>query len=221
MAENDELEATIKANKEKYSNFVRRLNARDNVAWKEVYKKVILAITGKESPLRQILIDFSLDRDEIFTKLYLQMVGRKKSLNNYRFEGDLFVWMRWYASGIIRTYTRKPLVKTIMPWTGEVEKKPLIATVDTQTLESTASAPSSELDDEKESCYEKQEEAFARLFQNNPKGATILLLHKREGLTSKAICGVLGLSQDKSHINHVDNAYRQALEEIQKIIKKL
>lgn len=220
MAENDELEAKIKKNKENYGDFVRRLSAKDNEAWKEVFKKVILAITGRKSPLAQILKDFSLNREDIFTELYLQMVSPNKALDNYRFEGDLFVWMRRYASGIIKAHTRKPLVQTTMPWTGEIQKLPIITTVDHKTLESAFSAPSNELEDEKEKRYLKQEEIFAKLFKANPKGAYYYLLHEREGLTCNAICSVLGLPQDKSHIKTVDDAIDQVQKEIDRILKQ-
>lgn len=210
MAENDELEARIKANKEKYGDFVRRLYANDNDAWEKIYKEVVLVglryHTSNGHCLGKITKDRCLTEYDILSDLFKLMIGERK-LDLYAYKGDLYVWMRSYIIGIVldvcddETVIMDPQdLQNKKENAGDVsENGPDAAYMDKETLE----------------------KAFAKLFKTNPKGAYIFLLHEREGLTSKAICGVLGLPQDTSHINHVDNAFRQASEEIQKIIKEL
>ena len=210
MAETDEQEAKIKANKEKYGDFVRRLYASDNDAWEEIYKNVILVglryHTSNGHCLGKIAKDRCLTEYDILSDLFDLMIGGRK-LELYAYKGDLYVWMRSYIMGIVL---------------GGCNDETVI--MDPQDLQNKKESSCDESENGPDATYmdkETLEIAFAKLFKSNPKGATILLLHERDGLTSNAICSVLGLPQDKSHTNHVDNAYRQASEEIQRIMKQL
>ena len=237
MAENDDLEARIKTNKEKYGDFVRRLYADDEEAWMEIYKKVILAALRYESVqghnLGRIAKDLLMTEDDVYHELYVLMIKEKK-LDLYRYECNFYYWLRHYYVRDEIILKNCPRTKnTTNTQTGEKEKKRIIISMDHQKLESIADSQhvqqenghdAPDWDDITSSAMSKKEIikiAFAKLFKSNPKGATILLLHKREGLTAKAICGVLGLPQDISHINHVDNAYRTADDELQNIIRTL
>ena len=210
IAENDELEAKITANNEKYSDFVRRLYANDNEAWEEIYRQVVLVglryYTSNGHCLGKIVKDRCLSEYDIFSDLFILMIGERK-LDLYAYKGDLYVWMRSYIMGIVLDVCDNETV-----------------IMDPQDLLNITVNSGDESENGPDAAYKDKEileRAFAKLFKINPKGAYILLLHAREGLTFKAICGVLGLPQDTSHINHVDNAYRTAAEELQKIIKEL
>ena len=210
MAENDELEAKIKANKEEYGDFVRRLYAKDNEAWEEIYKEVVLVglryHTSNGYCLGKIAKDRCLNEYDILSDLFRLMIGERK-LDLYAYKGGLYAWMRSYIKGIVLRVCDDETV-----------------IMDPQDLQNKKENSGDESENGPDTAYldmETLERAFAKLFNTNPKGAYILLLHEREGLTSKAICGVLGLPQDTSNINHVDNAYRQASKEIQKIINEL
>lgn len=209
MAENDELEAKIKANKEKYGDFVRRLYASDNDAWEEIYKNVVLVglrySTANGHCLSKIVKDRCLSEYDILHDLFNLMIGERK-LDLYAYKGTPYVWMRSYIEELVLKYCDKAVIMD--PGKLENQKE--------NSDDGSENGPDATYTDK-----EIQEIAFAKLFKTNPKGAYILLLHKREDLTAKAICGVLGLPQDISHINHVDNAYRTAAEELQKIIKAL
>ena len=209
MAENDELEAKIKANKEKYGDFVRRLYASDNDAWEEIYKNVVLVglryHTSNGYCLGKIVKDRCLTEYDILSDLFNLMIGERK-LDLYAYKGTPYVWMRSYIEELVLKYCDKAV--SMDPGKLENQKE--------NSEDGSENGPYATYTDK-----EIQEIAFAKLFKTNPKGAYILLLHEREGLTSKAICGVLGLPQDKTHDDMVGNAYRQASEELQKIIKAL
>lgn len=210
MAENDDLEARIKANKEKYGDFVHKLQKKDGEAWMEVYEQVVLVglryHTSNGHCLGKIVKDRCLSEYDILSDLFGLMIGEQK-LEQYAYKGDLYAWMRTYIMEIVLKYCDD---KTVI--------------MDPQDLQNKKENSDDESENGPDTPYmerKKWELAFSELFKSNPKGAYILLLHGQEGLTSKAICGVLGLPQDTSNINHVDNAYRKAAEEIQKIIKEL
>ena len=189
---------------------MRKLKTKDNEAWEEIYKKVVLVglryHTSNGYCLGKIAKDRCLSEYDILSDLFRLMIGERK-LDLYAFKGDPYAWMRSYIKGIVL---------------GVCDDETVI--MDPKDLQNKTETSGGKSENGPEAAYmdkEILERAFAKLFQSNPQGAYILLLHKQEGLTSKAICGVLGLPQDKTHDDKVGNAYRQAAEEIQKIIKEL
>ena len=218
MAENDELEEKIKQNKEKFGIKVHLLYAGDNTEWETVYKEVVLVAlrfhTKNGHCFGKIIKDRGLCAYDVLSELYQLMVGEKK-LGIYAYKGDLYVWMQSYIKGIVRKACKD---RAIVTDPDDLENVP-----ENSSNMSENHQQSSNMDETSKSSMLKTsalERAYAKLFKANPEGAYILLLHGREGLTFNAICGVLGLPQDKSHINHVDNAFRQAQEEIKRILKQ-
>ncbi|MBP5670808.1 MAG: hypothetical protein J6X49_00325 [Victivallales bacterium] len=207
MAENDELEDKIKKNKEKFRTKVRLLYAGDNAEWEVVYEEVVLVglrfHTKNGHCLGKIIKNRGLSEYDVLSELYKLMIVEEK-LDLYAYRGDLYAWMRNYVKEIVLRICKGPAIAT--------DPDDIDDTADDIHDEAENSSDMSEMD--------ALEHAFAELFKTNPEGAFILLLHEREGLTSNAICDVLGLPHDKSHINHVDNASRQALEEIKRILKQ-
>ena len=219
MAENDELEAKIKANKEKYGDFVRKLYASDNNAWEEIYKNVVLVglryHTSNGYCLGKIAKDRCLTEYDILSDLFELMIAKRK-LDLYSYSGDIYAWMRYYIKEIVLKVCDD---ETVVMEPEKLQNKREAS--DDGSENGPDAAYMGEAGSKTMTEMEKLEASFAKLFKTNPKGATILLLHERDGLTSNAICGVLGMPQDTSHINHVDNAFRQASEEIQRIMKQL
>lgn len=218
MAKNDELEQKIKKNKEKYGTQVRLLYAGDNAEWETVYKEVVLVSlrfhTKNGHCLGKIIKDRGLSKYDVHGELYQLMIGERK-LDLYAYRGDLYVWMRSYIKEIVLRFCDD---KSIVTDPDDLENVP-----ENSSNMSEKQQQSSYMDETFKSSMSKWDAlecAYAELFKANPEGAYILLLHEREGLTSNAICDVLGLPQDISHINHVDNAFRQALKEIKRILEQ-
>ena len=210
---NEELEARIKANKEKYGDFVEKLRDGDANAWGEtIMEKVVLAsLRANGNKLDDMAKKVGLCEDDILGELFLQMLGHKK-LDLYKYQGELFSWMRWYVLDIVSKAYKKywKRIKVIDP-------QPMETLLEDQE-ESKKSRIQSDTDEDTEDAkFAQLENAITELFKNDPIGAYLLLFHGKMGLTFNVICSILGLTQENT--NHLTYLYWKAAKEIKNIIE--
>ena len=228
MAENDEHEKRINAYKEKFGEVVQKLYANDYTEWEEVSKHVVRPSLieknkGTNPPQYKcsqeglMVKDFGLEVDEIRDALRDFMIGAKKKLDIYRYEGDLYRWMRTYVNETIKILikAKNPYIDIDIPFTKEKKKVRMFINNANNILDSIVSDHDTETTAKKETLYEALENAIDPFYHDNPKGAILLFLHWRDGLSFELICDMLGLPRDES--NNLSKTSQRALEEILKI----
>ena len=222
---NDDLEAKIKENKEKYEEIVNRLYENDEEEWVKIYKNVVLVALRFPSPWGdcqgKIAWKIDLSPADIYLKLkYLMIDPKRNKLAKYRYECGLYAWMRYFVVRIVQDYDRKvhPPKQDDDQETSKKKRKPVVQTVDPHTMAEVTAAPIEEIEKENEAKEKRLalckplENAVIKLYRTNPREAAILILHGQERLSYKAICCILGLPQ--TDIKSLENKFECACRKI-------
>lgn len=160
--------------REAESKFIKLLWTGDDDAWNKVYHCSVLSVLKQSTrngiKYSQILCDRSLKAEEIFSTLFLGMIGERK-LENYDYRSRVVYWMRNY----VIKYILKFCEKNDIP-------------------QSENGIPDVCIYEDNKEKFEVNQKCFADLWRKDPVKAYVYFLRTYEDIPAEQVRDMLGVA---------------------------
>ncbi len=181
----------------KEKEFISRLKAGEDDAWKEIFRSAVVPVTRSER-YGSMMRDFRLSENEVFGMFYETMIAKGK-IDNYKFGCPFHFWARTYVAGEITHFAKK-------------NPHPVSVEDDSRVYTGERMVPERRTED-----WEIVRKCFAELWRQNPARAYVHLLRTRANLPARKVMELLGISSK----DYVDKIFSRAVADMRKLREKL
>ena len=196
-----ELDGFVRANPDMV---IDRLLLSDDTAWCKIRNLVIVPYL-QNSRFGQMALDRNIDKDEIFTSVYVQMVhnGQLSRLRaKYRLVDYIKEYVRKYVRGRYQIF-RKKITECMLDdegWNNLDTKRPAHSGSENRNVE----------------LQERMADIIGRLWTTNPKYAYVLVLKSKNLLSSREVKDIFCISSEQN----VNKVYERAKASVRKELGK-
>lgn len=195
------------------------LKLRDDLAWKLVWEKVVLA-EAKSLRSSAMMRQWGVTSEELLSMLFMDMVGKGK-LELYRDDGgSLWGWLRTYVRGYILRANPAERREISLEGAGAADAEDEGGrSFEEKVSKMMSDAAGRDANPSEDPAVRRREEwelvqnCFGELWKENPLRAYVHLLKLRLNLSSTEIKNMLGISSEAN----VDQLFSRALKDMRKL----
>lgn len=195
------------------------LKLRDDLAWKLVWEKVVLA-EAKSLRSSAMMRQWGVTSEELLSMLFMDMVGKGK-LELYRDDGgSLWGWLRTYVRGYILRANPAERREISLEGAGAADAEDEGGrSFEEKVSKMMSDAAGRDANPGEDPAVRRREEwelvqnCFGELWKENPLRAYVHLLKLRLNLSSTEIKDMLGISSEAN----VDQLFSRALKDMRKL----
>ena len=195
------------------------LKLRDDLAWKLVWEKVVLA-EAKSLRSSAMMRQWGVTTEELLSMLFMDMVGKGK-LELYRDDGgSLWGWLRTYVRGYILRANPAERREISLEGAGAADAEDEGGrSFEEKVSKMMSDAAGRDANPGEDPAVRRREEwelvqnCFGELWKENPLRAYVHLLKLRLNLSSTEIKDMLGISSEAN----VDQLFSRALKDMRKL----
>ena len=195
------------------------LKLRDDLAWKLVWEKVVLA-EAKSLRSSAMMCQWGVTSEELLSMLFMDMVGKGK-LELYRDDGgSLWGWLRTYVRGYILRANPAERREISLEGAGAADAEDEGGrSFEEKVSKMMSDAAGRDANPGEDPAVRRREEwelvqnCFGELWKENPLRAYVHLLKLRLNLSSTEIKDMLGISSEAN----VDQLFSRALKDMRKL----
>lgn len=195
------------------------LKLRDDLAWKLVWEKVVLA-EAKSLRSSAMMRQWGVTTEELLSMLFMDMVGKGK-LELYRDDGgSLWGWLRTYVRGYVLRANPAERREISLEGAGAADAEDEGGrSFEEKVSKMMSDAAGRDANPGEDPAVRRREEwelvqnCFGELWKENPLRAYVHLLKLRLNLSSTEIKDMLGISSEAN----VDQLFSRALKDMRKL----
>ena len=195
------------------------LKLRDDLAWKLVWEKVVLA-EAKSLRSSAMMRQWGVTSEELLSMLFMDMVGKGK-LELYRDDGgSLWGWLRTYVRGYVLRANPAERREISLEGAGAADAEDEGGrSFEEKVSKMMSDAAGRDANPSEDPAVRRREEwelvqnCFGELWKENPLRAYVHLLKLRLNLSSTEIKNMLGISSEAN----VDQLFSRALKDMRKL----